>query len=82
MPNRETRMCATDLLVEGEITPPNKPPENTVVIPPEIMRAFELHNEQRVNHDLDPVTLEDFVVTGLSTHLIRIWPGIMNKESS
>lgn len=63
-------MCASDLLVEGEITPPHKPAENTVVIPPVLIRAFERHNELREECNLKPATLEDFVINGLLYHLI------------
>lgn len=64
-------MCATDLLVEGELTPPNKLPENTVVIPDSIMRAFERCNQNYISCNLKPVTLEAFVINGVMQYLIH-----------
>lgn len=73
-------MCATDLMVEDELGPQTN--NNTVVMPPEIMLAFERHNKSRADYDLPQVTLEDFVITGLTTHLKRIWPGIMKADTA
>lgn len=72
-------MCASDLMVEGELGPQNNN-ENTVVISDDLMLAWQRVNMMREAHKVEPMSLQDFVNKGLITHVKRIWPGILGEE--